>query len=76
MQMSTRRNHEIISLAGAVEEVFLPWSADNIQQHGMLDVQGRCLVGLTAENVERGLVHRAPLQQGLPQGKDLDLLIR
>jgi hypothetical protein len=32
-------------------------------------------VGLTAENVERGLVHRAPLQQGLPRDDDLDFLI-
>ncbi len=68
-------SHEIVSLGGATGEVFLPWPADKIQQQGMLDVQERGLVGLTTENDKRGLVHRAPLQQGLPQDDDLDLLI-
>ncbi len=41
----------------------------------MLDVQGRGLVGFTAENVERRLVDRAFLQQCLPQDNDLYLVI-
>ncbi len=43
--------HEVISLAGALEEVFLQWPADNIQQHGMLGVDIKGLVGLIAEKV-------------------------
>ncbi len=55
--------------------MFLPWPVDDIQKHGTLGVQGRGLVGLTAENVKRGLVDRALLQQGLSQDDDLFLVI-
>ncbi len=67
--------HEVVSLAGAKVEVFLSSTADNIQQHGTLGVHGRGLVGLTTENVERGLVDRALLQQGLPRYADPYLVI-
>ena len=40
-----------------------------IQQHGMLGVHGRGLVGPTAEIVERRLVDRALLQLSLPREK-------
>jgi hypothetical protein len=42
----------------------------------MLGVNIRGLVGLTAKNVERGLVDRALLQQGFPQDDDLYLVIK
>jgi hypothetical protein len=58
-----------------MEELILPWLADNIQQHGMLGVQGRVLVGLTTKNVARGLIDKASLQQGLPRDNDLYLVI-
>ncbi len=67
--------HEIVHLAWATEELILPWPADNIQQHSTLGIQGRVLVGLTTENVMRGLVDKAQLQQGLPRDDNLYLII-
>jgi hypothetical protein len=57
---------KVISLPGAADEVFLPWTADDIQQQGTLGVNNRGLVGLPAEYVKSGSVDRALLQQCIP----------